>query len=302
MAVRGGRRKGSTMSSLRELLFAVRFYRAAHRELPRLRDPRTFNEKVLHRILFDRRPVLTQMADKVACRSYVEARLGAGILPAVYHVTDNPRTLPLDELPGRFVVKATHGSGWVQVVEDKATLDRAALTRVCDSWLSQNYYQKTREWAYKDIPPRLMVEEFIDDGSGGVPRDYKLFVFDGTVAMIQVDANRFSGHRRRLYSPAWEQLPVLLSYDDIEGDVARPPHLTPMIAAAQALGEDMDFVRADFYDTPERIYFGELTTTPECAMGSFRPKEYDLHLGQWWKLPWPPLPEPRPPQAGATPG
>ncbi len=284
----GGGKEG-TMSSFRNLLFAVRSYRAAHRELPRLRDPQSFNEKVLHRILFDRRPVLTQMADKVACRSYVEARLGPGLLPVIYHITDDPRTIPLDQLPRRFVVKATHGSGWVLVVNDKATLDRAALLRACDSWLSQSYYQKTREWAYKDIPPRLIVEEFIDDGSGGVPRDYKLFVFDGTVAMIQVDANRFSGHQRRLYSPTWEQLPVLLSYDDIEGDVARPPHLAQMIAAAETLGEDMDFVRADFYDTPHLLCVGELTTTPECAMGDFRPKEYDLYLGQRWKLPSPRL-------------
>lgn len=283
------------MSPLRELLFAVRFYRAAHGEIPCLRDPQTFNEKVLHRMLFDRRPVLAQLADKVACRSYVEARLGSGILPVVYHVTDNPRTIPLDELPARFVVKATHGSGWVQVVKDKATLDRDALNRVCDSWLNQNYYEKTHEWTYRDIPPRLIIEEFVDDGTGEVPRDYKLFVFDGKVAMIQVDATRFSGHKRRLYSPDWEQLPVLLSYDDIEGDVGRPPHLAGMIAAAQILGADMDFVRADFYDTPERIYFGELTTTPECAMGNFRPKAFDRHFGQCWTLACQ-RPEPRQPQ------
>ena len=224
------------------------------------------------------------MADKVACRSYVEARLGDGILPVIYHITDDPRTIVLDQLPRKFVVKGTHGSGWVQVVNDKAKLDRAALLRVCDLSLARELLPKDARVGLQGHPPRLIVEEFIDDGSGGVPRDYKLFVFDGMVAMIQVDSDRFSDHRRRLYSPAWEQLPVF-SYDDIEGDVAHPPHLAQMIAAAQTLGEAMDFVRVDFFDTPQRLCFGELTTTPECAMGGFRPKEYDLLLGQLWKLP-----------------
>jgi hypothetical protein len=58
-----------------------------------------------------------------------------------------------------------------------------------------------------------------------------------------------------------------------------------MIAAAQTLCRDLDFVRADFYDTAERLYFGELTTTPECATGRFRPQQFDRYLGGRWTLP-----------------
>lgn len=39
-------------------------------------------------------------------------------------------------------------------------------------------------------------------------------------------------------------------------------HLYGMISAAEVLGKGMDFIRADFYDTPDRLYLGELTTTP----------------------------------------
>ena len=87
------------------------------------------NEKVLHRILFDRRTVLTQMADKAAVLSYVDSRLGPRVLPKLYYFTNQPKTIPFDSLPQRFVVKPTHGSGWVQIVSDKSSLDRAALVQ-----------------------------------------------------------------------------------------------------------------------------------------------------------------------------
>jgi hypothetical protein len=257
----------------------------AHRVFPNLISPVTFNEKALYRILFDRRPVLTQIVDKAAVRSYVAARLGPQILAELYCLTTDPTTIPFDELPQRFVVKPTHGSGWVQIVTDKSAIDRNALIETCLAWLNRSFYKITREWVYKNIVPRIIVEEFIDDGTGAIPNDYKLFVFDGTVEFIQVDAGRFTVHRRRLFTPNWEKLDVLFGYDDITGEVPRPPHLSEMLAAAETLCKDLDFIRADFYDTAERLYFGELTTTPECARGRFRPKEFDRYLGSRWKLP-----------------
>jgi TupA-like ATPgrasp len=242
----------------------------------------TFNEKVLHRMLFDRRTMLTQMADKAAVRSYVESRLGAHVLPRLHYLTNRPETIPFDSLPQRFVVKPTHGSGWVHIVSDKSTLDRAALIEKCTGWLNQSFYKMTREWAYKNIPPLIMVEEFIDDGTGAAPNDYKLFVFGGIVEFIQVDVGRFTDHRRGLYTLAWEKLDVVFEYSDMCGEIPRPAHLPEMIAAAEVLGKNIDFIRADFYDTPAHLYFGELTTTPEGGLGRFRPGEFDRYLdGRW---------------------
>jgi TupA-like ATPgrasp len=276
--------------NLRKILpdwfIAIRRHRKKHGRFPRLIRPQTFNEKVLHRMLFDRRPILTQVADKAGVRAFVEERLGRYFLPECYHLTADPETIPFDELPDKFVVKPTHGSSWVEIVTDKATLDRSALKEICRGWLRQSFYEITREWVYKDIQPRIIVEQFIDDATGNAPDDYKLFVFDGIVQMIQVDSGRFGDHhRRRLYSPTWEKQPVLLEYDDIRGDVPRPRHLKQMIAAAETLGRDFDFIRADFYDTPDCMYVGELTTTPGCGIDRFRPKEFDHHLGRSWKLP-----------------
>ena len=111
-------------------IITVRTHMRGHGYFPNLIRPQSFNDKVLHRMLFDRRGVLTQMADKAAVRSYVEARLGPKILPELYYLTTLPETIPFSELPDKFVVKPTHGSGWVQIVSDKSSLDPAAL-RAC---------------------------------------------------------------------------------------------------------------------------------------------------------------------------
>jgi hypothetical protein len=256
-------------------------YRKAHGVYPNLVRPTTFNEKILHRILFDRRVVLTQVTDKAAVRSYVESRLGSQILPKLYWLNDRPETIPFDELPRRFVVKPTHGCGWVQIVMDKSALDRSALIESCTRWLNQSYYEISREWVYKGIKPQIMIQEFIDDGSGSRPTDYRLFVFDGAVELIQADVGHLTANRRvRLYTPAWEKLAP-----ESGGDIPQPAHLAEMISAARTLCGSLDFVRVDFYDTLEQLYFGELTTTPESGLGRFLIEGLDRQLGGRWQVP-----------------
>jgi len=261
----------------------IREHRRMHGEFPRIIRPVTFSEMILRRNLFDRRSLLTCIADKVAVRSYVESRLGLGILPQLYHVTARPETIPFDALPDRFVVKPTHGSGWYQVVTDKSALDRVALIKTCSGWLNRSYYQETGEIVYKHIQPRILVEQFIDDGSGAPASDYKLFVFRGRVEFIYVVTDRLTDHKRRLYTPAWEKLAVRIESEEVEGGVPPPPHLAEMIAAAETLGRDWDFIRVDLYDTPDQPYFGELTMTPGGGRYRFHPKEYDRYLGTLWR-------------------
>ncbi len=254
-----------------------------HGEYTNILWPKTFSEKILHRNLFDRRPLLTQIADKAAVRSYVEARLGPQILPRLYHLTTDPQTIPFDTLPDKFVVKPTHGSGWYQFVTDKSALDRAALIETCRDWLNRSYFEETSEVVYKHVPPRILVEQFLEDDSGNPPSDYKFFVFGGRVEFVYVVTDRFSDHKRRLYTPAWERLDVCIESESAEGDVPMPCHLAELISAAETLGREWDFIRVDLYDTPSQIYFGELTMTPGGGRYRFHPKDYDRYLGTRWK-------------------
>ena len=272
-----------------DVVEAARSYRKVHGVFPNLFFPSTFNEKVVARSLFDTRPILRQFADKYAVRDYVSNRLGGDFLPELYWVTRTPRDIPFDRLPGRFVVKPTHGAGWVQLVRDKATLDRTEMVRQCEYWLSQNFYKRHRERVYKGIVPHILVEELIDDGGQAAPTDYKFMVFHGRVEMVGVIMDRFVNTRGYFLDRDWNMLKAGLV--DIAADskaapepenIPKPPHFEEMIRAAEILAKGIDFVRVDFYDTPEKIYFGELTTTPGAGLAQYRPVEFDAHLGRLW--------------------
>jgi len=249
---------------------------------PNLIRPKTFNEKVLYRMVFDRRPLLTRLQDKYAARDYVRERVGEYVLPQLYWVTKTPADIPFDDLPDKFVVKATHGRGWNYFVRDKATANRQDVIKTCTAWLSWNYYDRNREWAYKHIEPRIIVEEFISDGTGLTPMDYKFYVFGGRVQMIQVDTDRFVDQRRDHYRRSWERFDLTTGYKPI-GGVPRPRHLDGLIACAETLGGGLDFLRVDLYDAG-KMYFGEMTVYPVAGVKIFAPETWNRHFGDLWDL------------------
>jgi len=182
----------------------------------------------------------------------------------------------------RFVVKPTHGSGWVRIVLDKAALDVQELISTCNYWLATNYYNLLRERHYRQITPRIMVEEFIDDGSGSAPVDYKFYTFHGKVHLIQIDGSRFTSHRCSLYDRHWRDTGVRVQLERFDGPVHEPVNLGLMLQTAQKLSADLDFVRVDLYDVGSRIYFGEMTATPGGGLARFEPQAMDEHLGKLW--------------------
>jgi hypothetical protein len=256
----------------------------AHGRLPNLLRPTTFCDKVLHRILFERGEWLTQTADKFRVRAYVEDCLGADVLPKLLHVTDDPATIPFDDLPARFIVKPTHASSWFEVVHDKGSIDREKLVAQCRKWLAQSFYEVHREWAYKNIVRRILVQEFIDDESGAVPTDYRVYVFGGRPVVISVDRDQDGIACCRFYDLSWQRLELSNGRPEIAGDIPPPKHLHEMIRAAEILARNTAFVRVDFFDTEAQLYFAEMTWTPNCGFNAFYPPIYERQFGDLWKL------------------
>jgi len=260
---------------------AMRQHKAVLGVYPNLLRPRTFNEKVLHRMLFDRRPILRTVEDN-SVRDYVKRRIGEHVLPRLYWVTKRAADIPFHALPDRYVVKATHGCGWNYFVRGDAPVDRQDLIRTCTTWLKSNYYTRTREWAYKHMEPRIIVEEFISDGTGVAPTDYKFYVFDGRVHMIEVDRGRFVDQGRADYGRSWDRWDMVTQIKPL-GDVARPPHLDEMIHYAEALGAGLDYVRVDLYDAG-KVYFGEMCVYPRGGTETVLPAMWDRYLDELWDL------------------
>ena len=250
---------------------------------PDLAQPRTFNEKVQWRKLYDRRPLYQLVCDKVAVRDYLTARVGPDYLVPTLGVFDRPEDIPWAKLPAPYVVKASHGSGWNLFVLDSAEADPSEATRTLRRWLKTNYYYQGREWAYKDIPRRLIIERFIGSGREA-PEDFKFFCFAGVPQAIYVLQDRFAGPTLTWYDTEWAVLPFGMKSPQGPARPA-PSALAEMLKIARKLSHGFDFLRVDLYCVHGRVYCGELTIYPGCGLDRFTPPERDEWLGGFWKLP-----------------
>lgn len=261
---------------------ARRYYRTYGR-LPNLLSPRSYSEKIQHRKLFDRRPYLAETSDKFAMRAYAARILGEDLSPEIYWRTADPSSIPFATLPRRFVVKATHGSGWLWIVNDRDALDTRALLAACEKWLRSDYSRRGDEPFYASIPRQIIVEEFLDDGTGRPPADIKLLVFNQRVRVVQIDVDRFGAHRRKFLDTAWNDLPIYDEKGRAEGRLEAPSRLGELVAVAEALARDTDFVRIDCYQVGDRICLGEMTHTPGTGLSPIYPAIWDDRWGAMWE-------------------
>lgn len=249
---------------------------------PRIKHPRTFNEKVSHRLFFTRDARFGALADKWAVRAFVADRIGSEYLPVNYGVYDRAEDIDFTVAPQKFVLKATHGAGWVRLVYDKSTADLEALRATAAYWLSHRHGRRTYEYWYADIPPRVMIEEMIDPGEFASPTDYKVWTYHGVARYVRVQQDRFHNHRRAMMDRDWNLMPFALAVPS-SLKPARPERLDEMLRIAEVLARGFDFVRIDLYWTGQRIYFGEFTFAPSAGRGTVWPDTAaDFHLGAGW--------------------
>jgi hypothetical protein len=256
---------------------------------PDLDQPLTLNEKILWLNLRHRDPRWIECSDKVAVRDFVRDQIGEAYLVPLLGIYDDADDIDLETLPDSFIIKAAHGSGWNLIVRDKRELEWSAAKRTLQEWLSRSYYSHKREWQYRDVPHRIVIEELLLDADGEIPDDYKVWCLRNgaeETVFLQVDMDRFTDHRRNYYDLDWIRLPF--EKVDAPGspiDPPRPEGLGEMVEAARKLSEGFCLVRVDFYSLPGRIYFGEMMFTPDAGMARFEPEEWDRRLGDLVGLP-----------------
>ncbi|WP_434530818.1 ATP-grasp fold amidoligase family protein [Haloarcula sp. NS06] len=249
---------------------------------PRLEFPQTFNEKISNRKLHTDNDLYTKLSDKYAVREYVRDKVGDEILNEVYWVTEEPQDIPFEDLPNKFVVKSTHGSDMINIVDDKSTVDFDEIISECENWLQTEFGSPTNEYWYQRIDPKIIVENKIQSDKYKVPVDFKFFVFHGQVECIQVDVGRFDEHSRCMYGPDWELEDYTIKYPKGKG-ADEPEMLDEMIGIAEKLGEDLEFARVDLYQPKsDKIVFGEITLSPGAGYEWFSPPKYDFILGSYW--------------------
>lgn len=253
---------------------------------PNLDTPKTFNEKLLWLKLHDHNPQYTKMVDKVGVKEYVAEKIGFEYVIPTLGVYDSFDDIDFDSLPPRFVMKCNHNSGGVVVCNDKNKLNRNQLRVHFQDLLKKNYYISSREWPYKNVKPQIIIEENIQpDNKEQQINDYKIMCFNGKVRCSFVCSNRTKESLYvNFYDVDWNPMPFERHYPKNPVEIEKPSKYDDMVRLAEILATDIPFVRVDFYQVNDKLYFGELTFYPGGGIEEFDPKSYDLMLGKWLDL------------------
>ena len=252
---------------------------------PDLENPKTYNEKMQWLKLNDRTPLHTQCADKYHVREYVKDKIGEEYLIPLVFESKNLNDIKPENLPDYpVIVKTNHDSSGGSIILNKNETNWVVVRNLLYKSLHINYYNKYKEWQYKNIEPRVIVEKLLQHEDGSIPFDYKMHYFNGELVFTQVDLDRHIDHTRNLYDADWSFLDIEWVYKNGR-QLEKPKCYDEMKVVSKALAQDFCYTRVDLYTLNNKVYFGEITFHSESGFGAFNPDEWDLKFGNMLRLP-----------------
>lgn len=265
-----------------QILYFLRMGKMLH-----LNPPVTYNEKLQWLKLHDRHPEYTQMVDKAMAKEYAAGIIGNEYIIPTLGVWDKFEDIDFDTLPNQFVLKCTHDSGGVVICTDKDKLDISKAKKKINRSMRRNYFYGTREYPYKNVKPRIIAEEYMEDENKELV-DYKLLCFNEEVKYSLVCSERFSkaGLKVTFFDREWNKLPITQKDPSSDLAILKPYNYDKMIVLAEKIAKKVanPFVRIDFYDIRGHIYFGEITFYPTSGLSAIKPEKWDRILGDEIKI------------------
>lgn len=250
-----------------------------------LNNPTSLNEKMQWIKLYDRNPIYTKMVDKYEVKNCLKEIIGEEYIIPTIGIYENFNDIDFSQLPNSFVIKCTHDSGGLVICDDKSKLEIKKIKKIINKSLKRNYYYQWREWPYKDVKPRIIIEKFM----GNNLLDYKIQCFNGLVDNILVCEGRGSkrGVRYHYFDKEWNYLDYC-PYDDVDPKtftIEKPKNLEKMLDIATTISENYPEMRVDLYNIDGKVYFGEITFFSDAGFDTTITNAADMLLGSKLKLP-----------------
>ncbi len=254
-----------------------------------LRNPKTFNEKLQWLKLYNRNPLYTTLVDKYAVKKWVADKIGEQYVIPTLGVWDRFEDIDFGNLPNQFVLKCTHDSGGLVIVKDKSKLDIEAARQKITKSLKLNYYWACREWPYKNVPPRIIAEKYMEDSTDGELRDYKFYTFKGEPKFLLIASNRQKGNVP--YFDYFDMDGNHLDLHDLKtinnpNEIPQlPQRFNELKDLSRKLTKGIPHVRADFYVVNDDIFFGEYTFFDDGGFMKATPSSWEREWGEMIELP-----------------
>lgn len=283
-----GKVKGAVLALTRFIpdeLYLRMAYRSVTGKKLHLNPPVTYNEKLQWLKLHNRQPEYTLMVDKYEVRKFVAERVGEEYLVKTLGVWNRAEEIDFDALPNQFVLKCTHDCGGLVICRDKKALDIETSKKQLNDCLKTNFFWQGREWPYKNVKPRIYAEEYLEDPGETQLSDYKVFCFDGVPQIIQVDYDRYEGHKRQFFDCDWNRMDISFHFlSDTVKQIRKPDVLSEMLYLSRKLSAGFPHLRTDFYIVNNKLYVGEMTFFHGTGFGKWWPEGTDEWLGKFINL------------------
>ena len=263
-------------------------YRAMMAKKLNLKDPKTYTAKLQWLKLYDRNPAYISLVDKHAVRSYVKETIGEEYLIPHYGVWDHFGDIPFEQLPQSFVLKCTHDSGGMLICQDKSRLNLDEARKKMEKARTRSFFKLNREWPYKNVTPRIIAEQYMENTKTKDLRDYKFFCFDGVPKLMFVATDRQTqGEDTKFdfFDMDYQHLQIVNGHPNAPITPERPVNFELMKELAAKLSKGIPHVRVDFYEVDGRVYFGEMTFYHFSGTVPFQPGYWDKTIGDWITLP-----------------
>lgn len=242
-----------------------------HKKL-NLKNPKNINEKINWMKFYGDTSRWGELADKFAVRNYIESCGYKNSLVMLYGYWESPEDIEWDTLPNKFVMKMNNGCGDIIICEDKNKINKEYIKSHFARLINQKYGIESGEPHYASIKPYIIAEELLDATKQNIPSssliDYKFYCTNGTPLCVFMACNRGSGKASiALYDTEWNSLAEYLMpndhYSPLNINVPCPKTFNEMLEMAKVLSSGFPIVRVDLYEVDGKVYFGEMTFTPQ---------------------------------------
>lgn len=263
-------------------------YRIRTKEHLNLGNPQGFCEKIQWIKLYDRKKEYVQWSDKIAAKEMAAKMMGKEHIIPTIGIYNSTKEIDISKLPNRFVIKCNHDSGGVEVCNDKSSFDFKRAFKVLEVRLHRNFYYHAREWGYKDIVPKLLIEENIADNKELY--NYKFYCFNGEPKFLYVSLETIVDGKKlallKYFDIDWNEMELRREdHPGIDKVIKKPANYDEMVELSKKFAKGIPFARVDFYDINNWIYFSEMTFYPGGGFSQFYPKKYEKIIGEWIELP-----------------
>lgn len=266
-------------------------FRRAHGYSPNFKSPRSFNEKLVARVLYRRDHLFPLISDKFAVRDFVKTRSPTCRLIPILQVWSSADDIDFNSIDYPAVFKTNYQSGTNRMIFDPNAADLERIRSHFRFHLSEvavrmyRYYELV--WWVREIKPTIISEKMLLAPDGKPPKDYKFHMFDGELGLLQVyndHVQNEDGHGRGTTSVFDKNLIYIdIGWKrDAGGPVKLPNNIDCMVEIARELSKDFDYMRVDLYNIDGHIFFAELTPFHTGGGGRFSDTSFDFKLGESW--------------------